>query len=172
MEVEVDGTLPFLGMEAVRNGRHLETKVYVKPTNKGLLLHYDSHVDERYKRCLIKTMLHRAFRLSSSWKYFTEECERLKQLFRRLRYPQTLVDNTIAKFIAKKNEQSNHAPVDETRKQSILTCVLPFKDQKSENNIVRRQLNDLGARIDIIFQPVYAQWPKSRVVFTILGFCT
>ena len=80
MEVLVDGKLPFLGMEAVRNGRHLETKVYVKPTNKGLLLHYDSHVDERYKRSLIKTMLHRAFRLSSSWKYFTEECERLKQL--------------------------------------------------------------------------------------------
>ena len=68
MEVEVDGKLPFLGMEAVSNGRHLETKVYVKPTNKGLLLHYDSHVDERYKRSLIKIMLHRAFRLSSSWK--------------------------------------------------------------------------------------------------------
>ena len=57
MEVEVDGKLPFLGMEAVRNGRHLETKIYVKPTNKGLLLHYDSHVDERYKRSLIKIML-------------------------------------------------------------------------------------------------------------------
>ena len=99
-------------------------------------------------------MLHRAFRLSSSWKYFTEECERLKQLFRQLRYPQTLVDNTIAKFIAKRNEQSNPAPVDETRKQSILRIVLPFKDQKSAN-IVRRQLNDLGTRIGIIFQPVY-----------------
>ena len=99
-------------------------------------------------------MLHRAFRLSSSWKYFTEECERLKQLFRRLRYPQTLVDNTIAKFIAKKNEHSNSALVDEKRKQSILRNVLPFKDQKSAN-IVRRQLNDLGTRIGIIFQPVY-----------------
>ena len=99
-------------------------------------------------------MLHRAFRLSSSWKYFTEECERFKQLFRRLRYPQTLVDNTIAKFIVKKNEQSNPAPADETRKQSILRIVVPFKDQKSAN-IVRGQLNDLGTRIGIIFQPVY-----------------
>ena len=81
MEVEVDGKMPFLGMEAVRNGRNLETKVYLKPTNKGLLLHYDSHVDERYKRSLIKTMLHRDFRPSSSWKYFTEECLRLKPVF-------------------------------------------------------------------------------------------
>ena len=131
MEVEVNGKLPFLGMEAVRNGRHLDTKVYVKPTNKGLLLHYDSHVDERYKRSLMKTMLHRAFRLSSSWKYFTEECERLKQLFRRLRYPQTLVDNTTAKFITKKNEQPNPAPVDEKRKQSTPRTALPLRDQKS-----------------------------------------
>ena len=68
-------------------------------------------------------MLHRAFRLSSSWKYFTEECERLRQLFHRLRYLQTMVNNTIAKFIAKKNEQSNPAPADETRKQSILRIV-------------------------------------------------
>ena len=98
--------------------------------------------------------MHRAFRISPSWKYFIEECERLKQLFRRLRYPQTLVDNTIAKFIAKKCEQSNPAPVDETRKQSILRIVLPFKDQKSAN-IARWQLNDLGTRVGIIFQPVY-----------------
>ena len=62
MEVEVDGKLPFLGMEAVRNERHLEMKVYVKPTNKGLLLQHDSHVDERYKRSLIQIKLHRAFR--------------------------------------------------------------------------------------------------------------
>ena len=95
-------------------------------------------------------MLHRAFRLSSSWKYFTEECERIGQLFRRLQYPQTLVDNTITKFIAKKNEKSNPAPADETRKQSVLRIFLPFKDQRSAN-IVRRPLNDLRTRIGRIF---------------------
>ena len=45
---------------------HVETKVYVKPTNTGLLLHYKSHVDDRYKSGLLKTMLDRAFRLSSN----------------------------------------------------------------------------------------------------------
>ena len=45
MECEVDGKLPFLGMEAIRNKEHLETKVHVKLTNTGLLLRYQSHVD-------------------------------------------------------------------------------------------------------------------------------
>ena len=137
MEVEVDGKLPFLRMEAVRNGHHIEMKVYVKPTNKGLLLHYDSHVDELYKRSLIKTMLHRAFRLSSSWKYFTEECESdLSNCFIDYGIPKHWLTTQFAKFIAKKNEQSNPAPADDTRKQSILRIILPFKDQTSAN-IVR-----------------------------------
>ena len=36
-----------------------------------LLLHYKSHVDDLYKCGLLKTMLDRAFRLSSSWHYFS-----------------------------------------------------------------------------------------------------
>jgi hypothetical protein len=34
MECEVDGKLPFLGMEAIRKDDHLETKVYVHETNQ------------------------------------------------------------------------------------------------------------------------------------------
>ena len=62
MECEGEGKLSFLGMGAIRNEEHLETKVHMKPTNTGLLLHYQSHVDRRYKRSLITTMLNRAFR--------------------------------------------------------------------------------------------------------------
>ena len=69
--------------------------MYVKPTNTGLLLHYKSHVDDRYKRGLLKTMLDRAYRLSSNWHYFSEECDRLKLVFSRLKYPDNLVNSTI-----------------------------------------------------------------------------
>ena len=77
----------------------LETKVYVKPTNTGLLLHYQSHVDNRYKQSLFTAMLDRAYRLSSSWAYFSEECERLKSVFSRLKYPQHLINSTINIFV-------------------------------------------------------------------------
>ena len=40
MECEVNGKLPFLGMEAIRKDNRLETTVHVKPANTCLLLHY------------------------------------------------------------------------------------------------------------------------------------
>ena len=40
METSTNNALPFLGMELLKNGSQIETKVYVKPTNSGLLLHY------------------------------------------------------------------------------------------------------------------------------------
>ena len=82
------------------NGRvdKIETKVYVKPTNTGLLVHHQSHVDNRYKRSLLTTMLDRAYRLSSSWLYFSEECERLKSLFLCLDYPHHLINSRKSHF--------------------------------------------------------------------------
>ena len=66
MEIEKDGMLPFLGTQLLNRAPQIETRVYVKPTNTGLLLHYQSHVDNRYKRSLLTTMLDRAYWLSSS----------------------------------------------------------------------------------------------------------
>ena len=64
-------------------------------TNSGLLLHYQSHVDNRYKKGLLRTMLDRARRLSSSWSHFSDACDRLKTVFSRLKYPKHLVNSTI-----------------------------------------------------------------------------
>ena len=66
MELEDNWKLPFLGIVIIRNGLRLDTKVYRKPTDTGLLLHYQSHVDVKYKHSLLKTMLNRAFKLSIS----------------------------------------------------------------------------------------------------------
>ena len=57
METEKDGMLPFLGKELLNRAPQIETKLYVKPTNTGLLLHYHSHVDNRYKQSLLTTIL-------------------------------------------------------------------------------------------------------------------
>ena len=41
------------------------------------------------------TVLDRTYRLSSSWSYFTEECERLELVFSKLKYPQHLRGSTV-----------------------------------------------------------------------------
>ena len=48
MEIEKDGMLSFLGIQLLNRAPQIETKVYVKPSNTGLLVH-SGHLDNRYK---------------------------------------------------------------------------------------------------------------------------
>ncbi|XP_078361337.1 uncharacterized protein LOC144645655 [Oculina patagonica] len=152
METEKDRVLPFLGMQLLNRAPNIETKVYIKPTNTGLLLHYQSHVDIRYKRGLLKTMLDRAYRLSSCWTYFSEECDRLKALFSRLKYPEQLINTTVRCFVSSKTE--DRQPIPATGESPTVRIVLPFKDQDSAD-FVRKQLNDLSHKTRTVIQPVF-----------------
>ena len=128
MEVENDGMLPFVGIQLLNKSTSINTKVFVKPTNKGLLLHYDSHVDARYKHCLVRTMLERAYRLSSSWEFFTEECTRLENVFSNLHYPKHHINRIVNRFVLEKT-----SPTQTTLNLTtvnIARVALPFKDQK------------------------------------------
>ena len=40
MELPADNQIPFIGIEIIKNGTELETRVYRKPTNTGLLLYF------------------------------------------------------------------------------------------------------------------------------------
>ena len=73
MELEREGSIPFLGTVITRCGNTLKTEVYRKPTDTGLLLHFQSHVDNRYKKGLVYAMVDRAYRLSSTEEAFTKE---------------------------------------------------------------------------------------------------
>ena len=74
---------------------HLETNVYRKPTKTGLLLQHQSHVDKRYKKSLFRTMLIRAFHLSSTWESFKSESDHLKVMFASLNYRDSFIKSTI-----------------------------------------------------------------------------
>ena len=95
MEIATNDRLPFIGMEIIKIDGSLETCVYRKKTNKGLLLHYQSHVDSRYKRSLLRTMLDRAKRLSSTQDFLSQECKNLKEIFLKLKYPEKLINSAI-----------------------------------------------------------------------------
>ena len=126
MDLEESGRLPSLGMDVIKNDCRLYTTVYRKPTDKWLLLHYDSHVDVRYKRSLQNTMLNRAFQLSSTWNLFYEECEHLKVIFSRLRYAVDLVQSTIRRFIESKVSEDSHTRLADKREAPV-RILLPYK---------------------------------------------
>ena len=101
MEVANNNKLPFIGVELIKIGKQLKTCVYRKATNKGLLLHYQSHVDARYKRSLLMTMLNWAHCPSSSKELFAEECDNLKGIFLKLKYPENLINSTIVDSLSR-----------------------------------------------------------------------
>ena len=162
-EIENNGMLPFLGTWLSNKSTHIETKVYVKFTNTGLLLHYKSHVDEPYKRGLLKTTLDRAFRL-----YFLltdpisrrNACDRLKLLFSRLKYPKKLINSTTTRFIAFKVSDQLASPAD-TNESAPVRIVLPFQEQGSADNL-RNQLKDRSQKIHIPVQLVFVSHKNER----------
>ncbi|XP_015774439.1 PREDICTED: uncharacterized protein LOC107352642 [Acropora digitifera] len=145
-ELPSENTIPFIGIQII-NGTELETRVYRKPTNTGVLLHFQSHVDKSYKTGLLKTMLHRAHALSSTTEAFNEECAKLRSIFSRLDYPIGLVNSTINMFILSKPEKK-------TDDGNTIRIVLPFKGQIAAN-AVRRKLRDLSKKIWVTLQPIF-----------------
>ena len=50
MELSTDNTLLILWHGLMKSAQSITTLVYVKPTNIGMSLHYNSHVDNGYKK--------------------------------------------------------------------------------------------------------------------------
>ena len=93
-------------------------------------------------------MLDRAYRLSSCWSHFSDECNRLK-------YPKHLVNSTIKSFVDSKvcDQQRPLSPAKET--DDTVRVVLPFKNQISAD-IVKEQLKDLNLKVNTTIYPVSA----------------
>ena len=133
MELPVDDRIPFIGIDIINNGTKLETQVYRKPTNTGLLLHFHSHTDKCYKDSYLKTLFHRAYALSSTT--FNEECAKLRSIFSRLDYPWSLIDSVIANFVYRKPSVGTAGGnADES---NIVRINPPFKDQVSPSPVWR-----------------------------------
>ena len=128
MELEDNGKPPFLRIVIIRNASNFQ-----KPTDTGL--------------CITKAMLRRVLTLSTKpcvqtlltsnwWQFFQQECERPKMAFSRLHYPNTLVENTIRRFIEMKDFENVFSKQQLSDEQdAAIRIVVPFKDQKSANAV-------------------------------------
>ena len=86
---------------------------------------------------------------------FSDECERLKSVFSRLKYPLHLINSTINSFINSRvadqqSPQASPAMVE----NDVTRVVIPFKDQDSAD-IVKTQLKDLNLKLQTTLQPLF-----------------
>lgn len=77
-ELENEKFLNFLDISINNNNNNFETKTYIKPTNNGSCLNYNSLCPLRYKIGTIKTFLHRSYNVSQTWETFHQEILRIK----------------------------------------------------------------------------------------------
>ena len=87
-----------------------------------------------------KTMIHRAYALSSMTEAFDQECTRLRSIFTRPDYPLAMINSSITKTI-----QSFSFGMREKNKEdsSVVRVSLPFKDETSAI-AAKRQMGDLS----------------------------
>ena len=104
-------------------------------------------------------MVNRAYRLSSTKEGFAKECNKLRIMFSKLRYPKTLVDSTINKISQEPDKEIHTVPSTD----ASVHIVLPFKDQRSADRI-RKDIYSLGAKIDVNVKPVFTSRKLSQIL--------
>ena len=150
MGTAINNKLPFAGMVIKKSDNRLNSCLHRKKTNKRL--HYQSHIDNRYKPSLLRTTIGRASRLSFSPELFRQECKELKSVFVKLKYPEKLIDFTFARFKATLGQnQDSISLVD-----NPVRIVLPFKDRKSAD-FVRRELLNVSRKIGHVLLPAFTK---------------
>ena len=97
-----------------------------------LLLHFQRHTDKRYKDCLLKTMIYRAYALSPTNEAFNQESTRLRSIFTRLDYPITMINTTINKFIRNISSGENDARVEDNSILRMKLSPLRIKRQLTQ----------------------------------------
>ena len=100
--------MPFLDI-LIRNKENLQTSVFHKKTNTGILLNHFSFVSDSYKYGLIKTLIYSMYRINSTWTSFDIDLKNLKQVPIKNQYTLSKIGSAIKKLknaINKTNDES------------------------------------------------------------------
>ena len=131
-EGESNLKLSFLDLNIVNSDNSFITSIFRKPTFSGKATNYFSFIFDRYKISAIKTLLYRAFELSSTPYLFHEEVGFLKKYFCNNNFPARLFAKTVQKFLSEKLDFRLRA---DTVPKCDIYFELPFIGKKSENMI-------------------------------------
>ena len=81
-QIEENGSLSFLDITITCENYKFLTSVYHKPKLSGVFTNFESFIPDMHKCGLIETLLHRSFRLCSSYENFHREIETLMSIFK------------------------------------------------------------------------------------------
>ena len=99
IEKQNENQLSFLDLLITCNGDNFLTSIYRKKHSIGLYTNYLSFTAFSYKVGLVKTLLHRAFVISSNWSIFHLELSKTKEMLQKNLYPSNFIDQQIKQYL-------------------------------------------------------------------------
>ena len=127
VEKEVDKSLPFMDVKAMkRNGKLIRT-VYRKPTFTGLYTRWDSFCATKYKTNLVKSLVHRSVKICSK-EMLDDELQILTDIFGQNGYPLGLVQKIMRSTVESAAQQPGRQNDDE---RTMIFMRLPWIGETS-----------------------------------------
>ena len=128
-----------------------------KAAYTGLLTNYNSFASPNYKKGLIKTLIDRTFRISSTWSGFHNDLLNLKSVLQKNELPLKLIDKSISKYLSNnvfKQKENEQMPLLESSKKRFykLPCIGNFSMQTKMklHNIVLKYCKP-NTNIELVF---------------------
>ena len=137
-EIESKGKLPFLDIDVSRSNGKFTTSVYRKPTFTGLFTNFHSFIPLNYKHSLVSCLLHRVFKLCSSYENFHVRLETIIKLFNLNGFPSHMFDSIVRRFL---DNIFQPKPLILTAAKKIIYFSLPFTGTHSLQ--IRTQISRL-----------------------------
>jgi hypothetical protein len=122
IEIENNNSLSFLDSKITKIDNTFNSSVFRKATFTGLGLSYFSFCNFRFKINAIRTLLHRAYNICSSFRDLHVEFTFLQTFFSSNGFPTAFVNTHIKRFLARKYSGTN----DVTEALQRIYCVFPY----------------------------------------------
>ena len=127
-ETEISNKLPFLDVNVHRNLTSFDCSVYRKPSFSGLGISNFSFCSYIFKLNSIKTLLHRAYHISSNYFYLDNEFNFLVNFYNKNGFCSSFIYKQINFFLSKMFSPPINSP-----KVHFKYIVLPYFGAQSEN---------------------------------------
>ena len=141
IEEEKDNQLPFLDVLVRRDGNHLRTTVYRKPTHTDRYINFNSHHHSRVLRGTIQCLRDRALNVCDTTSR-AAELKHLHDVFAMNGYPKKLTRRTLKQRPGRKPEQEEDETPDKEGKKQLF---IPYIKGVSEK--IERICHPLGVQV-------------------------
>ena len=153
MDTEENGKISFLDILIEKANTKLNFSIFRKPTFSGLGTSFFSYCHFNFKINAVKTLLHRAFLISSSYSSFHNEIMFLKKYFSDNGFTVNFFEKLVYKFLNAHYQPKISVP---TVHKQVLYVKLPYLGQVTSKmiNILTDNLRKFYPQVDFRFVPV------------------